>query len=582
MRAQSWLQLGLRLWPAILLSCSARGNAATEAESIASCAIGETPFTDCYPSLGAPKIPLTLQLGGQLTALAEECIAWNGGRQDDVPGLVCSGSLAAGATVYQPEPPGVRFARRALPSDEHYVRMLAGDLDHDGCDDLVGIPLPQWFFDRVTDGGATTDASIFGGLSGVWTFVPDVWRGDCAWGLSRAPSSWGLRATVPVGDLFFGATLVDVNSDGRLDLVLWQDSVDARVDGALLLLSEGQQWSQQPAGVFGGVPGGSGFAIAPALVNRDLLPDLFLLSSCTGPSGTSRLGNPNNPGACYLLLGSSPGPAFVHDDVPGIFDQSVSWSPMGAACADTDGDGVNECVITDIGAVHYMQVTDSAQPPASVTLIDVGPKMGLDAHLNRPSDPTSGQFVAYDPVFFDVARTGDLGLFVTGATDGSNTGVPYTHVLSRSGSGFSDVTDAVLGPLARHGADGASPADFDGDGIEDLALDGWGTSLPGGPVFEPQLLINRSPGGRTLALRLRGRSSNTDGIGARVTVSACGKTRTLSQFPQHTTHGYGEHRLFFGLGTCSAADHVRVEWPSRQIQDVQSVPSGRQTIVEPR
>jgi hypothetical protein len=336
--------------------------------------------------------------------------------------------------------------------------------------------------------------------------------------------------------------------------------------------------------VFGGVPGGSGFAIGAALVNQDMLPDLIMMSSCSAagaPQGTEKFGNENNPGHCYLLLGSSTAPSFVHDDVPGVFDGTVGWSPMGAGCADTDGDGVNECVITDIGAVHYMLVDDSTQTPASVTLTDEAETVGIDLALNRASDPTSGQFVGYDPVFFDVARSGEIGLLVTGATDANNHGQPYTHVLSRSSGQFQDVSDEMLGALAQHGADGASPADFDGDGIVDFALGGWGSGAPQLPESPPQLLINRTPGGHALSLRLRGSTSNTDGIGARVTVTACGKTSTLSQLPQRSAHGYGEHRLFFGLGTCDAAEVVRVEWPSGQVQTTANMPSGRNTIEEP-
>jgi len=117
-----------------------------------------------------------------------------------------------------------------------------------------------------------------------------------------------------------------------------------------------------------------------------------------------------------------------------------------------------------------------------------------------------------------------------------------------------------LAPLKS--ARGLAIADVDDDGDSDaivIDMDG-----------PPRLLENQSQrSGHWIAVRPLGTVSNRDGIGARVTVTAGGRTWTREM---RTTQGlYSSHdpRLHFGLGPVTGVEKVEVMWPS-----------GRTSVVE--
>jgi tetratricopeptide (TPR) repeat protein len=106
--------------------------------------------------------------------------------------------------------------------------------------------------------------------------------------------------------------------------------------------------------------------------------------------------------------------------------------------------------------------------------------------------------------------------------------------------------------------------DLDGDGNLDLLLKSR---------LGPQVRVLRNYcglGRKSLAIRLRGVTSNRDGIGARVDVD--GKVKFLQAgsgyLSQHTK------QLHFGLGDAGAAASVRVWWPSGQQQEFHDLQAG--------
>ncbi|MEM9195919.1 MAG: ASPIC/UnbV domain-containing protein, partial [Myxococcota bacterium] len=80
-------------------------------------------------------------------------------------------------------------------------------------------------------------------------------------------------------------------------------------------------------------------------------------------------------------------------------------------------------------------------------------------------------------------------------------------------------------------------------------------------VGRPLVLQNVSPGGHYLAVRLRGRGGNPEGVGAWVTV---GDSERILIRERRLGDGYlGNHdpRLHFGLPTTNPVD-IDVRWPS--------------------
>ena len=117
--------------------------------------------------------------------------------------------------------------------------------------------------------------------------------------------------------------------------------------------------------------------------------------------------------------------------------------------------------------------------------------------------------------------------------------------------------------------------DLDDDGDLDIVTSNYGDV--------PQVLISDlSQRGtvRFLKVKLVGRRSNRDGIGAVVTVQAGGRTQALVNDGKTGYLAQGVMPLYVGLGTASQADAVTVKWPSGKVQTVRGPhPSGAVIVV---
>jgi hypothetical protein len=79
---------------------------------------------------------------------------------------------------------------------------------------------------------------------------------------------------------------------------------------------------------------------------------------------------------------------------------------------------------------------------------------------------------------------------------------------------------------------------------------------------------------------LRGTASNREGIGARIRVTAGGKTQTAMVKSSTGYLSQSQLPVVFGLGKSSAIDKVEVLWPSGTTQTVSSPAPGRIHVVQ--
>jgi enediyne biosynthesis protein E4 len=120
---------------------------------------------------------------------------------------------------------------------------------------------------------------------------------------------------------------------------------------------------------------------------------------------------------------------------------------------------------------------------------------------------------------------------------------------------------------------GSAVADYDNDGDLDIAV-----SNSGGPL---ELLRNDGKHGDWIGFMLRGRKSNRQGIGARLTLTTDAGKQVRESRAGDSYLSSSDPRIHFGLG--GAAPRVlTIRWPSGIVQEVRDLKPGRyQTIEEP-
>ena len=146
-----------------------------------------------------------------------------------------------------------------------------------------------------------------------------------------------------------------------------------------------------------------------------------------------------------------------------------------------------------------------------------------------------------------------------------------------SGNGtFSDISErGGAGILERHASRGAAFGDYDNDGLVEVLVNNQNEP--------PSLLKNgRKPAGNWVILKLEGTKSNRSAIGARVRLTAGGRTQTDEVRSGGSYLSQNDFRLHFGLGAATKIEEVQILWPSGIRQIVRNLEAGRViTLREP-
>ncbi|MBI5364500.1 MAG: VCBS repeat-containing protein [Planctomycetes bacterium] len=246
---------------------------------------------------------------------------------------------------------------------------------------------------------------------------------------------------------------------------------------------------------------------------------------------------------------------------------------MGLAVGDFDGDGDLDFGVTHwIGQenalyVNHSKPADAAHPRGWFLFMDEADRFGLGS--------TTLQTVGWATRFFDFDNDGVLDLFaVNGSTipDAKDRTelVPQRAQLFWNGGGkrgFYELgktagaffTEPVVGR-------GGATFDYDQDGDEDLVVVVHGGSA--------RLL--RNDGGdakHSVRVRMRQPSGNTFAIGAKLALTAGGRTRVDeldTQGSYLSQHAVGE--LAFGLGDAARVEKLAVTWPDGVAEELTDLP----------
>ena len=119
---------------------------------------------------------------------------------------------------------------------------------------------------------------------------------------------------------------------------------------------------------------------------------------------------------------------------------------------------------------------------------------------------------------------------------------------------------------------GASYADIDGDGDQDVVL-----TQTGGP---PRLLRNdQGSDHHWLRVRLLGQPPNPDAVSARVRLEAGGRIQERQVSATRSYLSQTELTLTFGLGKAMMVDRLEIVWPDGERQALEDIPADQELTV---
>jgi hypothetical protein len=177
----------------------------------------------------------------------------------------------------------------------------------------------------------------------------------------------------------------------------------------------------------------------------------------------------------------------------------------------------------------------------------------------------AAQFVGWSSSFVDYDNDSDVDIFKTNGALKHLYGHEDQIFRNEGGGKFRDIS-LELGKYFQeeHVGRGACLGDYDNDGDFDIFI----VNLNARSVF---LRNNKGNLNNWLTLKLTGTSSNRDGIGARVKLTAGGKTQTAQK---KSTTGYlsqNDPRMHFGLARNETVDRIEIIWPSGKVQTLENI-----------
>jgi hypothetical protein len=386
-----------------------------------------------------------------------------------------------------------------------------------------------------------------------------------------------------VGDAGFGssATWLDYDEDADLDLFLlnyvpWSRETDiyCSLDGKTKSYCTPESYQgaspvlyrNEGKGKFTDVsresglhnPRGKGLGVAVFDFDEDGHLDLAVAND-TQPNNLYK----NKGNGTFEDVGVLAGIAFS--------ESGVARGAMGIDAGDYDGSGRQSLLIGNFSNEMISLYHNEGRG----FFIDAAPV----SEVGRASLLT----LAFGAFFFDFDLDGLLDIFVANghvendiqAVQQRVTYAQPPHLFRNLGqSRFRDVAKEVGPELGRPVvARGAAYGDIDGDGDLDLLM-----TTNGGKayLYRNDLAAPAS----WVGFRLRGTSSNRDGIGARIRLTAGGETQTSTVKSATGYLSQNQLPVVFGLGKSAAIDRVEILWPSGRTQAVSNPAPGRIHVVE--
>lgn len=294
-------------------------------------------------------------------------------------------------------------------------------------------------------------------------------------------------------------------------------------------------------------------------IDDDGDPDIYLACDLT-------------PNLLYINQGDG---RFVEEAVSrncALSENGLAQSGMGVDMADVDGD-----LLPDLWVTNYCRENNNLYR-------NLGEALFTDVARTAPPGPENDQEVCFGSGLVDVNNDGWLDVFVSNghvlqhpeqATPGIARAQKDQLFLNLGRGQFAEVSEGA-GPWfsTRHVGRGAAFGDIDNDGDLDVL------SVPN----EGKVAVLRNEGGNRgnwLQLRLQGRASNRDGIGARIQLTLGSRVIRDEVRSAYSYCSANDLRAHFGLGTAPSVDKVEIRWPRGRVDTFTGVAANRiYTITE--
>lgn len=237
------------------------------------------------------------------------------------------------------------------------------------------------------------------------------------------------------------------------------------------------------------------------------------------------------------------------------------------AIGDFDGDLRQDLFIAQNWAANATPKGHRLYLNLAAGFTDASASSGINALL-RSSTPST--------VAGDFDNDGDLDIYYDGASgDGVTTSDLANVILWNKGDG-TFTPDPLAGGARGPGGiqsppDMVSLADYDVDGRLDILLTYFKAT-----GSTTQLYRNTGNGNHWLEIDLVGVAADRDAIGAKVFLTAGGKTQMRGQNGGvHFEFGQNHQRLHFGLGANTSVQELRVVWPGGPDTVIADIPADR-------
>ena len=445
-----------------------------------------------------------------------------------------------------------------------------GDFDNDGDDDIIVGDEDEFFINNAESGGYLTQLFL------------TTKQAYAAW----VPSSTGSTLISETRCNGNYVQLIDLDNDGELDRICAdadsfpENSSDAVANNLIPVI-------------------GNLIDTAVGDFDNDGLNDIVALRGAIRPNGAALLNDTDLDmwfrdgrgrtvsfqlaGTVTILVDGDGGGAFreasvvTHDSL-----SNLSQRVRNIEISYDTGTGTYT-ILDDSDSQHYLRVR--ADAPISAVQVDGLDSRDLPHQVSYGANTGAGiewttatgltdLVSCVSVVTADFDNDMDLDLYFACREGVTNTANLYFENLG-NGS-FSLVTghgaEGPIGPGNEFGvAESIATADYDVDGFMDLAVVNGLLFYPYGLGGPDSLFRNAGNDNNWVQFDLIGTTSNRNGMGAKVYVTAGGITQLREQNGGYHRWSQNDQRLHFGLAQNTVIDEIRIEWPSGEVDTFTNV-----------